>query len=40
MLTLAEQQLGSLLPARLMKSMEGSFSQARGQLDDGKKQPA
>ena len=36
MLTLAEQQLGSLLPARLMKSMEGFFSQARGQLDDGK----
>jgi len=36
MLTLAEQQLGSLLPARLMKSMEGLFSQARGQLDDTK----
>jgi predicted DNA-binding transcriptional regulator YafY len=36
MLTLAEQQLGSLLPARLMKSMEGFFSQARGQLDDEK----
>ncbi|MEI8158482.1 MAG: WYL domain-containing protein [Burkholderiales bacterium] len=36
MLTLAEQQLGSLLPARLMKSMEGFFSQARGQLDDAK----
>jgi predicted DNA-binding transcriptional regulator YafY len=36
MLTLAEQQLGSLLPARLMKSMEGFFGQARGQLDDAK----
>ena len=36
MLTLAEQQLGSLLPARLMKSIEGFFSQARGQLDDEK----
>ena len=36
MLTLAEQQLSSLLPARLMKSMEGCFSQARGQLDDAK----
>jgi predicted DNA-binding transcriptional regulator YafY len=36
MLTLAERQLGSLLPARLMKSMEGFFSQARGQLDDSK----
>ena len=34
LLTLAEQQLGSLLPARLMKSMEGFFSQARGRLDD------
>lgn len=39
MLTLAEQQLGSLLPARLMKSMEGFFSQARGQLDDAKNSP-
>jgi predicted DNA-binding transcriptional regulator YafY len=36
MLTLAEQQMGSLLPARLMKSMEGFFGQARGQLDDAK----
>lgn len=36
MLTLAEQQLGSLLPARLMKSMEGFFGQARGQLDDAR----
>ncbi len=34
LLTLAEQQLGHLLPARLMKSMEGFFSQARGRLDD------
>ena len=34
LLTLAEQQLGNLLPARLMKSMEGFFSQARGRLDD------
>lgn len=33
LLTLAEQQLGSLLPARLMKSMQGFFTQARGQLD-------
>ena len=33
LLTLAEQQLSSLLPAKLMKSMEGFFSQARGQLD-------
>lgn len=33
LLTLAEQQLGSLLPAKLMKSMQGFFSQARGQLD-------
>lgn len=39
MLTLAEQQLGSLLPARLMKSMEGFFGQARGQLDDAKNSP-
>ena len=39
MLTLAEQQLSSLLPARLMKSMEGFFSQARGQLDDAKNSP-
>lgn len=33
LLTLAEQQLSSLLPAKLMKSMEGFFTQARGQLD-------
>ena len=33
LLTLAEQQLGSLLPAKLMKSMQGFFTQARGQLD-------
>lgn len=32
LLTLAEQQLHNLLPARLMKSMEGFFSQARQQL--------
>ena len=36
MLTLAEQQLGSLLPARLVTSIEGFFGQARGQLDDKK----
>ena len=34
LLTLAEQQLCNLLPARLMKSMEGFFSQARGRLDE------
>jgi predicted DNA-binding transcriptional regulator YafY len=34
LLTLAEQQLSSLLPAKLMKSMQGFFSQARGQLDE------
>jgi predicted DNA-binding transcriptional regulator YafY len=33
LLTLAEQQLSSLLPAKLMKSMAGFFNQARGQLD-------
>jgi predicted DNA-binding transcriptional regulator YafY len=33
LLTLAEQQLSSLLPAKLMKSMQGFFAQARGQLD-------
>ena len=33
LLTLAEQQLSSLLPAKLMKSMQGFFSQARGQLE-------
>lgn len=32
LLTLAEQQLHNLLPARLMKSMEGFFIQARQQL--------
>ena len=32
LLTLAEQQLRSLLPARLMKSMNGFFAQARSQL--------
>lgn len=31
---LAEQQLSSLLPAKLMKSMEGFFTQARSQLGD------
>lgn len=39
LLTLAEQQLGSLLPARLMKSMDGFFSQARGQLSDSVNNP-
>lgn len=34
LLTLAEQQLSSLLPAKLMKSMEGFFTQARNQMDD------
>jgi len=34
LLTLAEQQLSSLLPAKLMKSLEGFFTQARGQLDE------
>ena len=33
LLTLAERQLGSLLPAKLMNSMQGFFRQARGQLD-------
>lgn len=32
LLTLAEQQLGSLLPVKLMKSMKGFFAQARSQL--------
>lgn len=36
LLTLAEQQLGSLLPARLMKSMNGFFTQARSQLGNTK----
>lgn len=40
LLTLAEQHLGNLLPVKLMKSMEGFFSQARGQLDaKNQKQP-
>ncbi|MES2242534.1 MAG: WYL domain-containing protein [Pseudomonadota bacterium] len=40
LLTLAEQQLHNLLPAKLMKSMQGFFRQARGQLDEkGKSQP-
>lgn len=39
LLTLAEQQLVSLLPARLMKSMDGFFSQARGQLSDSINNP-
>ncbi|OYW40431.1 MAG: WYL domain-containing protein [Hydrogenophilales bacterium 12-61-10] len=34
LLMLAEQHLGSLLPAKLMKSMEGFFTQARSQLGD------
>lgn len=34
LLTLAEQQLGALLPAKLMKSMDGFFAQARSQLDE------
>ena len=34
LLMLAEQHLSGLLPAKLMKSMEGFFSQARSQLDD------
>jgi predicted DNA-binding transcriptional regulator YafY len=34
LLTLAEQQLKNLLPVKLMKSMEGFFSQARSQLDE------
>ena len=34
LLTLAQQQLSSLLPAKLMKSMQGFFSQARGQLNE------
>ena len=32
LLMLAEQQLSSLLPAKLMKSMDGFFTQARSQL--------
>jgi predicted DNA-binding transcriptional regulator YafY len=34
LLMLAEQQLSSLLPAKLMKSLEGFFTQARCQLGD------
>ena len=34
LLLLAEQQLSSMLPAKLMKSMEGFFIQARSQLGD------
>ncbi len=34
LLTLAEQQLHSLLPAKLMTSMDGFFTQARNQLND------
>ena len=34
LLMLAEQQLSSLLPAKLMKSMEGFFTQARSELGD------
>jgi len=34
LLMLAQQHLSSLLPARLMKSMEGFFAQARSQLAD------
>lgn len=38
LLILAEQHLSALLPARLMKSMEGFFSQAHAQLE-GKASP-
>ena len=34
LLTLAEQQLGNLLPTKLMKSMGGFFDQARSQLGE------
>lgn len=34
LLTLAEQQLGTLLPTNLMKSMDGFFDQARSQLGE------
>jgi len=37
LLTLAEQQLGSLLPNKLMKSMDGFFDQARSQLGETNK---
>ncbi|MDZ7938016.1 MAG: WYL domain-containing protein [Rhodoferax sp.] len=36
LLTLAEQQLRKLLPARLLNSMQGFFTQAREQLNDPK----
>ncbi len=40
LLTLAEQQLQNLLPAKLMNSMQGFFKQARGRLDEnGKYRP-
>jgi predicted DNA-binding transcriptional regulator YafY len=35
LLTLAEKQLGSLLPATVMKSMEGFFAQARANIGQG-----
>ncbi|MBV5349648.1 WYL domain-containing protein, partial [bacterium] len=34
MLTLAEQHLSNLLPAKLMKSLDGFFIQARSQLTE------
>jgi len=34
LMLLAEQQLSSMLPAKLMKSMEGFFIQARSQLEE------
>ncbi|BBP01053.1 helix-turn-helix transcriptional regulator [Sulfuriferula nivalis] len=37
LLTLAEQHLNSLLPTKLMKSMQGFFTQARSQLGDKSK---
>lgn len=39
LLTLAEQQLGSLLPTRLRKSMDAFFDQARSQLGDAARSP-
>lgn len=35
LLTLAEKQLGSILPATVMKSMDGFFTQARANLGQG-----
>lgn len=35
LLTLAEKQLGSLLPAAVMKSMDGFFAQARANIGQG-----